>query len=314
MGVKRFFGQAGDAFAPCIENAVGHFGGIGHAGHSKAGFLLQGGQVEVFEIGIGKQIAVHQQEVFALEFFGQRQGAGGAQRLIFADVTNLYAFAGAVAQVIDQLLAQIAQRNMNGFDAKADQAVDVVLYDGFVAQGQQGFGGVVGERTQTLAPASGHDDGLERQQAAMFFEVVDFFDAALLVEQGQQAYAFFAGLFKFGQAKAFVDVLKTGKHEFIHRIVEAQAANQAPADVAVGEGAQQASPGVDHKERQVTGHFAQPFHGFDKAGLVLYQVEAEIFHCLLFVSVDASRLQPRSESGVASPKRRVKGSKSGPRS
>ena len=133
-----------------------------HQMHRVRAILHQPGQVK-----IGPDIAVDQRKgLIAQQRQGALDAAGGFQRRAFVGVNDGNAVAGTVTQRGRQRLAQPAGVDYQGLDAGVTQRLDVVFDQRLAPRLQQRLGGMVGERSHTLAVAGGQDHGLHASSSS----------------------------------------------------------------------------------------------------------------------------------------------------
>ncbi len=156
----------------------------------------------------------------------------------------------------------------------AVQGADVIVYDGPVAHGQQRLGGGEGERTQAFALAAGHEQGLQRQLGGREVEVDDALEGAVGAQHRQQGDACQAALAHgchVGPRPAqAAEVAPGGEAD---GAVEAAAAQQRAAHVAVGEGAAYVPFVVYGKEcHGAAAEFVEASERLEQRGLSVYEV------------------------------------------
>ena len=148
------------------------------------------------------------------------------------------------------LVGEIIDSDVNVGYSHADESVDVVFDDGFVADFQERLRSSQSQRAQSFASASGHKNRFQGQHGAADSQVVKAHDTAVVVKVGKEGDSFASGLFH--EKKVGLLAAQTAEitvHHFGDRLFETHTAQKSAADVAVGKRAHHAPLGVDHQKR-----------------------------------------------------------------
>jgi hypothetical protein len=139
------------AIAFSFNHAVsaGVFDGSEHDGRDRVSFLVL--PDDGFQIEVGQNVAVENYGGLANQLFGKFIRARGAHRLLLDHVFQLHAKVRTIAELLFDLLRLIRKRKRDVGHAGAAQRVDLIEEKRPVADGDDRFGCVNGERTQPCA-------------------------------------------------------------------------------------------------------------------------------------------------------------------
>ena len=194
------------------------------------------------------EVAVHQQDRLGRRLGQQAERAGGAERLVLAQVVDAGAEPRSVLEVILDDVAQVVHRDRDAGDARPHEVQDRPLEDRPAGDAQHRLGDGLGQRPQPDALAAGHDHGvgraLDRDEERV--QQVEPDRPAVAIEDRDRADP--PGpheLEDLGPALARSDRHEVAVQERVDEVVQGRPGQQGPAQVAIGDDPDQPAVAVD---------------------------------------------------------------------